>query len=210
MTDARVALTFDAEHPDLPPGEVVAEEILAILAREAVPATFFVQGRWASAYPEIARRIGAAGHLIGNHSHAHAPLTRFTEDGVLADIAEAESEILAATGIDPRPWFRCPFGEGADDALVLRAIAAAGYRHAGWDVDAVDWEVGRTASSLETDVVTAVLERAGDTVVLLHTWPAPTAAALTGIIRALRDGGAAFVRVDALADVPVGVGETAG
>jgi len=210
VTDVRIALTFDAEHPDLPPGEVVAEEILTILDREAVPATFFVQGRWASAYPEIARRIGAAGHLIGNHSHAHAPLTRFTEEGILADIAEAESEIIGATGIDPRPWFRCPFGEGADDDVVLGAIAAAGYRHAGWDVDVFDWQAGRIASSLETDVVAAVLERGGDTVVLLHSWPAATAGALPGIIRALREAGAAFVRLDAFADVPVGAGEAAG
>ncbi|MFL5723266.1 MAG: polysaccharide deacetylase family protein, partial [Chloroflexota bacterium] len=136
--------------------------------------------------------------------------TRFTDDGVLADIREAESEIIAATGIDPRPWFRCPFGEGADDQIVLRAIEAAGYRHAGWDVDAVDWEVGRTASSLEADVVSSVLERGGDTVVLLHTWPAATPAALTGIIRALRDRGAAFTRLDAFSDVPVTAGEAGG
>ncbi|MFL5674205.1 MAG: polysaccharide deacetylase family protein [Chloroflexota bacterium] len=210
MSDLRVALTFDAEHPDRPAGDAVAEAIVEILGREDVPATFFVQGRWASAYPEIARRIGAAGHLIGNHSHAHAPLTRFTEDGILADIAEAESDISEATGLDPRPWFRCPFGDGVDDLVVLRAISLAGYTHAGWDIDAMDWESGRTASSLEADVVTAVLERGGDSVVLLHTWPEATAGALAGIIGRLRDRGAAFVRLDALADVPVGAGEAAG
>ena len=51
-------LTFDAEHPGqslCPPGN--AELILDILAQTGTRATFFVQGRWATAYPSVARRI---------------------------------------------------------------------------------------------------------------------------------------------------------
>ena len=175
-----------------------------------MPAAFFLEGRWAATYPRIAGRIGGAGHLVGNHSHAHARLTRFTEEGLRADITDAEVAIRAATGLDPRPWFRCPFGAGADDPGVLRAIEDAGYRHTGWHVDVADWEIGRTALGVETDVVTGVLEHGGDTVVLLHTWPAATGGALPGIIRGLRERGAAFVRLDAFPDVPVGAGEPAG
>jgi peptidoglycan/xylan/chitin deacetylase (PgdA/CDA1 family) len=210
VTALRVALTFDAEHPDQPPGKDVAEEIAAILARESVPAAFFMEGRWAASHPGLAGRIGAADHLVGNHSHAHARLTRLTDDGLRADIADAERAIGAATGVDPRPWFRCPFGAGADDLRVLRGIESAGYRHAGWDVDVADWEIGRTASSVETDVVNGVVEHGGDTVVLLHTWPAATGGALAGIIRLLRERGAEFVRLDALPDVPVSAGEPPG
>jgi len=77
----RVALTFDAEHPDRPTAPGVAEVILTILERASVRATFFVQGRWAEAYPDTARRIGRAGHLVGNHSHYHARMPLFSPAG---------------------------------------------------------------------------------------------------------------------------------
>ena len=70
MSEFRVALTFDAEHPDrswCPPGN--AERILDALRDEDVPATVFVQGRWAQAYPSTARRIADEGHLVGHHSN---------------------------------------------------------------------------------------------------------------------------------------------
>ena len=70
----RVALTIDTEHPDRParPGNV--ERILDTLAATGTRATFFVQGRWAEAYPGLARRIAAEGHLVGNHGRAHVSL----------------------------------------------------------------------------------------------------------------------------------------
>ena len=52
----RVALTFDAEHPDRPSAPGVQERLLDSLRRLEVRATFFVQGRWAEAYPLTARR----------------------------------------------------------------------------------------------------------------------------------------------------------
>ncbi len=47
----RVALTFDAEHPDRPTVSGVEEQLLDVLDDLEVRATFFVQGRWAEAFP---------------------------------------------------------------------------------------------------------------------------------------------------------------
>ena len=98
----RLALTFDAEHPDrrqCPPG--VAERMLAILDRERGPATFFLQGRWVTAYPQLAQAIVAAGHLVGNHSHSHAPLMDLSDAGLSADIAAGgEHEAVLADAAD--------------------------------------------------------------------------------------------------------------
>ncbi|HSS37005.1 MAG TPA: polysaccharide deacetylase family protein, partial [Patescibacteria group bacterium] len=97
MDRLRIALTFDAEHPDRSrcrPG--VQDEILEVLDRLAVRATFFIQGRWAEAYPGTAARIAAAGHLIGSHSYYHARLTLFSDAGLAADISAAETAIRAA------------------------------------------------------------------------------------------------------------------
>jgi peptidoglycan/xylan/chitin deacetylase (PgdA/CDA1 family) len=196
----RVALTFDAEHPDRPSAPGVQERLLDLLAHDGVRATFFIQGRWAEAYPSTARRIADAGHRIGSHSHYHARMPLLTARGLRADIADAEAAILDATGVDPRPWFRCPFGAGAGDARVQRIIRSAGYRHVGWTVSGVDWPVERTGGAVADDVVRGALAKGDGALVLLHTWPDRTEAALAEIVRRLRDAGAELVRVDDLPD----------
>ena len=201
MSDLRVALTFDAEHPSrrqCPPG--AAERILALLAARQVTATFFIQGRWASAYPDVARSIARARHLVGNHSHSHAPLPHLSDRGLVTDIEEAQRSIQEVVGVDPRPWFRCPFGEGAEDARILRALADQGYRNVHWDVAVSDWEDDRQAAGVENDVVEGVLGHGDGAIVLLHTWPAPTVDAIPGIVRRLLAEGARFVSVAEVVD----------
>jgi peptidoglycan-N-acetylglucosamine deacetylase len=193
----RVALTFDTEHPSRPcePGGV--ERILDILESAGVRATFFIEGRWASAYPGQARRIVGAGHLVGNHSHHHAPMDALTEAGARGDVREAERTIRSVAGVDPRPWFRCPFGAGMEDPRLLALLAELGYRHVGWDVDPSDWEEGRTTDELVDRVLDGVAGR-DDSVVLLHSWPSVTAEALPAIVAGLRAQAADLVDIEGL------------
>ena len=199
---AHVALTFDVEHPDrswCPPG--AAERILDVLAGAGILATFFVQGRWAEAYPATARRIADEGHLVGNHSHHHARSPLFSDRGLREDVDAARDAIVRATGRDPRPWFRCPFGDGADDPRVLAVIAAAGYRHVGWHVEVEDWEPARTPEAIASDAVGGIRQHGDGAVLLLHTWPGGTVEALPLMLKDLHEG-IRFVTVDALKDVP--------
>jgi len=201
MTGPRIALTFDAEHPDRPRCRAgVQDELLEALDRLEVRATFFIQGRWAEAYPATASRIGTAGHLVGSHGFYHARMPLLTDDGLRADIDAAEVAISSIVGVSPAPWFRCPFGAGHDDPRVLAAIDAAGYRNVHWDVWAEDWEPGRTASGIVSSVVDAALAHGDGAIVLLHTWPEPTLEALPGIVAGLRDGAAALVTLEAFVD----------
>ena len=197
-----VALTFDAEHPDrswCPPG--AAERILDVLAGAGIRATFFIQGRWAEAYPGTARRIADEGHLVGNHSHHHARMPLLLDRGLREDVDTARGAIIQATGRDPRPWFRCPWGTGADDPRVLAALAAAGYRHVGWHVEVEDWEPTRAPHAIAADAIDGVRRHGDGTVLLLHTWPGGTVEALQRVLDDLPDG-TAFITVDALAEVP--------
>ena len=197
-----VALTFDAEHPDrswCPPG--AAERILDVLAGAGVRATFFIQGRWAEAYPGTARRIADEGHLVGNHSHHHARMPLLLDRGLREDVDTARGAIIQATGRDPRPWFRCPWGTGADDPRVLAALAAAGYRHVGWHVEVEDWEPTRSPQAIADDAIEGIRRHGDGTVLLLHTWPGGTVEALQRVLDDLPDG-TAFITVDALAEVP--------
>ncbi len=98
-----VALTFDDGPSESTP------EILAILERHRVPATFFQCGANVDRLPEIARAVADAGHEIGNHSYSH-PLLCFRSPGFMAeDLGRAQETIAERTGVRPK-WFRAPFG----------------------------------------------------------------------------------------------------
>ena len=197
----RAALTFDAEHPDRASTPGAQERVLDVLDRLGARATFFVQGRWAEAYPDTAARIAKAGHLIGNHSHYHARMPQLNSKGLAWDIKTAEENIIAITGVDPRPWFRNPFGAGSDDPRVLKAIDRAGYVHVGWSVEAFDWEPDPPVRELVDTIVAGMLLARDESVALLHTWPKRVEKALPDIIKQLRDAGAQLVGVDELDSV---------
>ncbi|HEY2788873.1 MAG TPA: polysaccharide deacetylase family protein [Gaiellales bacterium] len=199
MSRPRIALTFDTEHWSHPSAADVQDRILDVLEGAGVRATFFLQGRWATAYPDCARRIAAAGHLVGNHSHHHAPMDALTDAGIEGDVRKAEAAIRELAGVDPRPWFRCPFGYGHDDPRVLAALERAGYRNQHWDVEPDDWRPERTPADLARLVIDGALAHGDGAVVLLHSWPPATIAALPAILIGLREGGARLVRLDEVA-----------
>lgn len=202
MSAIRAALTFDAEHPDRPAADGNAERLLDELDRLSVRASFFVQGRWAEAYPGTARRIVAAGHLVGSHSHYHVRMPLLTADGLATDVRDAEEAIREHAGVDPRPWFRCPFGAGADDPILVGRLATLGYREVGWHVNPEDWNPSNSAADVIRTVVDGVLEHDDGAVVLQHTWPDQTLAAIPEIVNRLRGSGVTLVGLDELPDLP--------
>lgn len=199
----RVALTFDAEHPDrswCPPGAI--DTILDTLAADAVRATFFVQGRWAQSQPTLARRISEDGHVVGHHSHYHARMPLLSDVGIREDLRDGAEAIAAATGVDPRPWFRCPFGAGHEDARVLAALDELGYREVGWHVELEDWEPHRDGASIAADALAGIEAQGDGAVVLLHTWPGGTAEAIGPLLAGLGAAGVTAVTIDELGSLP--------
>lgn len=194
--DCRVALTIDAEHPSRPASPENAARILDTLASEHALATFFVQGQWASAYPELTQRIVADGHLLGSHSHWHAPLTALTDEGIRDSLASAETALVDACGSSPRPWFRCPYGSGMNDHRVLGALGELGYRSIGWDVDSGDWRPDSSVGQVVESVMSACPAGGDSMRVLLHSWPDVTVTAMPVLLARLRRGGTRLVRVD--------------
>jgi peptidoglycan/xylan/chitin deacetylase (PgdA/CDA1 family) len=203
----RVALTFDIEHPDRPTVGGVTERLIDVLDNRGVLTTMFIQGRWAEAYPLLTEQIAMAGHLIGNHSHFHARMPMLTPRGLSSDTLAAAAAIRRASGVDPKPWFRCPFGAGADDQQVLRGLAKLGYRDIGWHVDSKDW-AARGPKALVDRVLRQTLERGDGAVVLMHGWPRFTPEAVGTIIDRLRAEDAAFVTIDQLEELPGARAET--
>jgi peptidoglycan/xylan/chitin deacetylase (PgdA/CDA1 family) len=121
----------------------------------------------------------------------------FTDEWLRRDVQEAEETIQEAAGVDPKPWFRCPFGSGMDDPRVLGLLQELGYVHVGWDVDPRDWEDGRSVAEVLKTVLAGVAER-DPAIVLMHGWPGVTAEALPQLIDSLTASGVEFVDVAAL------------
>jgi peptidoglycan/xylan/chitin deacetylase (PgdA/CDA1 family) len=192
-----VALTFDAGgNADGVP------LILATLRNKGVPGTFFLTGTWSRAFPTSAAEIAAAGHLIGNHTDTHPHFAALTEAQQAAEVAAGAAAVMAATGVDPRPLFRFPFGERT--AADVRQLNGLGYLCVSWTVDTVGWKGTSGGQSVDT-VVSRVLGglRPGE-IVLMHVGSHPTdgstldAAALGRIIDELRSRGYSFVTLAAL------------
>jgi peptidoglycan/xylan/chitin deacetylase (PgdA/CDA1 family) len=123
-------LTFD----DGPSG--YTDELLDILARHGVRATFFVLGERVAHRALTVRRAVDEGHAIGNHSWDHPRLTELGQDEIREQLARTSAAIAAAVDREP-DVFRPPFG--ATDATVERVAGGLGMRQVLWDVDTEDW-----------------------------------------------------------------------
>ncbi|MBZ5625168.1 MAG: polysaccharide deacetylase family protein [Acidobacteriia bacterium] len=125
-----VALTFDDGPSEGTP------EILDILARYQVPATFFQCGANVERLPAVARAVHQAGHAIGNHSHTH-PLFCFRSPGFMEqDLRRAQETIEAHTGRRP-DLFRAPFGvRWFGIGAVARRLRLTGVM---WTIIGYDW-----------------------------------------------------------------------
>ncbi len=130
-TQKVVALTFD-DGPD--PASTPA--LLDLLARKGASATFFCIGKRVARHRELARRIAAEKHLIGNHSFAHSRRTNFFGDARLrADLELAQREITQAVGRAPE-FFRPPMmltNQGVFRVTRALSLTVAGCTVRGYD-----------------------------------------------------------------------------
>lgn len=191
-----VALTFDAgaNADGLP-------SILSTLVADGVPATFFITGQWAHDHPSQAAAITAAGHRVGNHSSQHPHFPALSEEAIRLEVVDAEDQIRAS-GVDPRPLFRFPFGDR--DARTIKAVNDLGYVAVRWTVDTLGWKgtTGGMSAQQVSDRAVAALRPGA--IVLMHVGSNPNdrttldADALPGMISRMRGAGYEFVTLDQL------------
>jgi peptidoglycan-N-acetylglucosamine deacetylase len=167
-----VALTIDDG-----PSPVYTPQVLAILRRYGVIASFSMIGRNAAAFPGVARQVAAAGHLIVNHTWNHYNLGGMPAAAVQDEISRATDAIHAATGDRPS-MFRAPYGVWPP--AVFSYCARAGLTPLAWSVDPRDWSrpgVRAIVRDIESDTRTGsiILEHDGggnrsQTVAALTIW----------------------------------------
>ena len=131
-TDANeVALTFDDG-----PNDAATPALLDVLANHNVRATFFMMGSYVRQQLELARRVSAAGHLIGNHTMEHPKLSLAPQHRIRQELADCRAVLEDATGLPVR-FFRPPFG--ARRPAVLRTARELGMTPVMWNVTCHDW-----------------------------------------------------------------------
>lgn len=125
------ALTFDDG-----PAAMATEPLLALLDREGIHAAFFCIGAQVLEFPDLARRIVGAGHLLGNHTQRHAWWTNFLPTAALSqEVSRAQESIRTVTGSSPR-YYRPPVG--LTNPAVPRVMRQLGLECVGWDVRSLD------------------------------------------------------------------------
>ena len=186
----RVALTFDdGPHPKYTP------EILDILAEYGVPATFFMVGSNARAYPRLVSRVIREGHEIGNHTESHYHTANITTDTLIRDILACGEALAGLAGGKPPTLFRPP--EGVFNEEIKAFCQREGYTIVMWSIDTRDW-----AHTPVSEIVKGVRENARDgAIILMHDFigkNSPTPAALRQIIPMLQESGYELVTVSRL------------
>jgi peptidoglycan-N-acetylglucosamine deacetylase len=99
-----VALTFDDG-----PNPIYTPQILAILKKYNVKATFFMVGMNAKHYPEVVKQVLADGHAINSHSQTHPMLTHLNDAQLTKEVAMPSAIIHEITGKKPL-CLRYPYG----------------------------------------------------------------------------------------------------
>jgi peptidoglycan-N-acetylglucosamine deacetylase len=125
------ALTYDDG-----PNDQCTEQILDVLARHEVRATFFMIGRFVRQRGELVRRVRAAGHLVGNHTMTHPLLLLRTCASVREELAGTNAALEDALG-EAVSYFRPPHGGRRPD--VLRIARELGLTPVLWNAMGYDW-----------------------------------------------------------------------
>jgi len=99
-----IAITFDDG-----PSPTSTPDLLKLLAKHKITATFFVIGAKAAAHPRLIRDIIDQGHSVANHSYRHDSLLMFKSYRDLKNDIQTTQAILEGLGVQPH-IFRPPAG----------------------------------------------------------------------------------------------------
>jgi peptidoglycan-N-acetylglucosamine deacetylase len=163
----QVVLTFD-DGPD----ETYTPQILDILEKEKVPATFFITGANAQDNLPLLERINKNGYEIGNHTYSHPNISEVSTGRAELEMKSTRLLIEAVTG-KSTVLFRAPFNADSEPTTVAEIIPIAlskknNYYTIGESIDPRDWEDGVNADTIYKRVVAQYEANPNKGVILLH------------------------------------------
>ena len=154
----KIAITFDdGPHPTLTP------QILEILKKYEIQATFFMVGVNVTNYPETAKAVISEGHEVGNHTYSHRAMGKMDPVSIARELEDCEDALEELCEYRPH-LFRPP--QGAVNTYVEHCAAAEDYTLILWSLDTRDWECKSTEQIVD-EVLSKV--QPGD-IILMHDY----------------------------------------
>ncbi len=193
--DKVIALTFD-DGPD----KDFTPQIIDILKKHNVKATFFVTGEKVGYYPEIVKRQFDEGHEIGNHTFTHINVSKRNYNEIYEEITKTQDIINEVTGKEPQ-IFRPPYRALSTDMCFI--VQQKKMNIVLWsNLDPRDWSNPGVNSIVDT-----ILTKAENgSIILLHDYnkvrnnKSQTIQAIDIVIPKLKEMGYEFVTVSELID----------
>lgn len=127
-TTKKITFTFD----DGP--SIYTTQVLNILAKYNIKATFFILGQRVNYHQDIIRAIYDQGHELANHSYGHPDLKFLSDQQILSEINRTNQLVYDLTGYQMR-YLRPPYGESnprVDQLIPLKFVY--------WNIDSMDWK----------------------------------------------------------------------
>ena len=184
----QVSLTFNISW-----GQEKVHDILALLEKEKIQATFFVSGEWAERHPEIVDKIVEGNHELGMLGYQYKSYVEQDLEDVRKDLRKA-TDVFRKLGYSNIELLRPPNGHFNED--VLKTADQMGFSVIYWSINPNDWK------NPGTDVIvkTVIDETKGGDIILLHASDAikQTDSALMEIIPALKKQKLSFVTISEL------------
>lgn len=184
--DARRLVTFTFDDGPTPE---VTPEVLAILKKHQVRATFFVIGSYldgdsgrAKLVRRVLKKVVANGHLVGNHTHHHANLALLSPWEVTQEIDHGAESIASVTGTKPI-LFRPPYG--LLDDFAEKAVRERELELLLWSIEAGDMKGGDPDDMFDQMVTQLDYKEGG--IVLLHDVKRTTLPVLRRLLEFVRD-----------------------
>jgi cellulose synthase/poly-beta-1,6-N-acetylglucosamine synthase-like glycosyltransferase/peptidoglycan/xylan/chitin deacetylase (PgdA/CDA1 family)/spore germination protein YaaH len=201
----QIALTFD-DGPD----PKWTPQILNVLEKNNVQATFFLVGEQAEKYPGVVRSEFKAGQLLGNHTYYHPDLCTVSKLRLKMELNATQRVIESITG-HHTILFRAPYDTDtepviADQLAPLYEINKSGYVVVGANVDSDDYDRPGAARIVQNVLKGLSVDQSN--VVVFHDAGgdrSQTVAALGQLIPILRSRGYQFVGIDQLLGQPMAV-----
>ena len=195
-TDQRiVALTYD-DGPNPP----YTDQLLDVLAKHNVKATFFMIGNRIERHPETVRRVIAEGHEVGNHTYSH-PVLGFLPPSHVQRQIERTDDLLQQYGIAKDSVFRAPMLTRF--LPVAHVLAKLNRTHISCNVWSWDWTTQNPDKIAKTVLKKTLSSTGAGSIIVLHDGKAEnkkanrsgTIEATDRIITALKQDGYQFVRL---------------
>ena len=118
------------------------KEIVDILNKHNIDATFFFSRNYISNNPDLMKKIINSGHSIGNHTVNHLSMpslaTKDKFDSYYSELKETEIAFMQATGKPMEKLFRYPMGEYSNRTMNI--MKSMGYKSIFWSVAYKDWD----------------------------------------------------------------------